>query len=652
MKKLLLLSFVLSLSLGSFAQNKVAPAPKLKVVLTPEQLKNGAVKRLDVNETGSVPINGNVSRNLVRPSHVAPAYKMGGVSFTTIGATHYDLQTNEAISNRLLVNSDGTISAAWTTAPAPDASQGYPDRGTGYNYFDGTNWVVPAGAPTPRIEGYRTGFTNIVVTASGKELAITHSSTSTSLNTSYRPAKGTGTWTDDSTLLGSPPNLDTWAKAIAGGALGENVYVIVNGSGVGTASAPAPTVAGQAGPLFYARSTDGGATFPTYHAIIPGLDSSFYNGFGGDDYSIDAAGDTVAIVIGDWGTDLILMKSTDGGVTFTKTIVEPTLVPQPYNPYTTPFPDLNLDGVPDTLQVPAGDAHVMIDNNGMCHVFYTKVLALNDQGAGFSYFPNALDGLLYWNESFGSNPPVLIAETPDYNANGTLDLGSGGTNGAGNYRGSLMEKPSSGIDANGTLYVAFQTANETTDTTVFATTHKHVYMIGSTDNGVTWTLPVDIMKDVLGGEFMEGVFACVAKNVGTCVSVIYQQDEAPGHALATANSEEHLNNQGPSDIVYGCVPVAEALGISTPATIPGVSVTCAPNPAADHTVITISADRSINVDLSIVNTLGQVMYTQESQKFGAGQHNLTINTSVYPAGVYFYTVSYGNQKITNKLVVK
>jgi hypothetical protein len=57
---------------------------------------------------------------------------------TVIGTSTYDLQSNACVQNRILVHDDGTISAGWTMSQQYNTS--YPDRGTGYNFFDGTTW--------------------------------------------------------------------------------------------------------------------------------------------------------------------------------------------------------------------------------------------------------------------------------------------------------------------------------------------------------------------------------------------------------------------------------------------------------------------------------------------------------------------------------
>ena len=69
-----------------------------------------------------------------------------------IATTYYDQQTNASTQNRIYYFDDGTIGATLTWGMEPSS---YPDRGTGYNYFDGTSWLA---FPTERIESMRTGW--------------------------------------------------------------------------------------------------------------------------------------------------------------------------------------------------------------------------------------------------------------------------------------------------------------------------------------------------------------------------------------------------------------------------------------------------------------------------------------------------------------
>lgn len=575
MKKTLLFIVIISaFSLTASAQNRLTKAINLFEKGYGKNVK--AVLITPIDNKKIVPLSTNNLSAVGKVNHTGSGSKITSVTDDFIGATYYDLQTNGSIGNRFLRNSGGTMSAVWTGSCGNQAI----DRGTSYNYWDGTQWTNPA--PTLNcgiIETVRTGYTNIVVTSSGHEMAIAHSSAQTGLNQCYRAATGTGSWTD-LTPMGTGNN-DTWARAIAGGVNGNSVHVICQGTG-----ATAIPINGQDGPLYYFRSIDGGVTFPVAHQVLPGLDSANTYGFGGDSYSIDSRGDVIAIAVGGFTTNMYLLKSIDNGNTWTNTVVFQSPIPQPYDG-TTPFPDLNGDGMSDTLELPSGDVHVMIDNNNLCHLWWSTALCVND-GTGTGYYPNMLDGLYYWNENMGSGPGYIIAHAPDLDGDGKITIptsGMGGGNGMGNYRGSVTQMPSSGIDAAGNLYVSYQTFNETTDTTIYNTGYKQIYIIKSTDGGVTWTNPdqaYNILQDQ-DSTIEEGVFACMAKYVDNDIYILYQRDYAPGHSLSTNTTEAGWNAGVPSDIIAGHFPVS-----AIPAASCGAYFTLSPDTTIPHHWIAVN----------------------------------------------------------------
>ena len=70
-----------------------------------------------------------------------------------IGITFHDTQSIAASQNRLYCYQDGTIGATWIIGF--NFPHFVSDRGTGYNYFNGTEW----GAwPEERIESDRSGW--------------------------------------------------------------------------------------------------------------------------------------------------------------------------------------------------------------------------------------------------------------------------------------------------------------------------------------------------------------------------------------------------------------------------------------------------------------------------------------------------------------
>ncbi len=89
---------------------------------------------------------------------------------------------------------------------------------------------------------------------------------------------------------------------------------------------------GLNGALLYSRSTDSGETWDIQNQILPGMDSTEYNGFTGDCYAFAEPKDNiVAFVVGSPYNDMFLMKSNDYGQTFEKTIIWD-------NPYDTILP--------------------------------------------------------------------------------------------------------------------------------------------------------------------------------------------------------------------------------------------------------------------------------------------------------------------------
>ena len=52
--------------------------------------------------------------------------------------TTYDLQSNDFLANRMYQLKDGSVAVVTTMSRSTNES--CPERGTGYNFFDGENW--------------------------------------------------------------------------------------------------------------------------------------------------------------------------------------------------------------------------------------------------------------------------------------------------------------------------------------------------------------------------------------------------------------------------------------------------------------------------------------------------------------------------------
>ena len=212
------------------------------------------------------------------PHASAVANSKAGATETLIGTSTYDLQSNGAVQNRIVVHDDGTISAGWTMSQEYNTT--YSDRGTGYNFFDGTSWGAQ---PTARLESSRGGWPSIIALGNGGECAITHNTANSLINNTSRTNIGTGAWTENTVT----PDYLIWNRSAAGGIDGNTIHMIALTEPSGGTWTGLP-FNGVSGALLYYRSQDGGITWDITDMQLPGTDSSAQIGMSGDVYAIAA----------------------------------------------------------------------------------------------------------------------------------------------------------------------------------------------------------------------------------------------------------------------------------------------------------------------------------------------------------------------------
>src|SRR5262245_60901030 len=118
MKKITLTAFVLSWCVAVFAQSPIVHNTNLPQV-RPEQNKPVKMKYQWFTGDEKLIPNQIVTSN----AEIGKTKTVRGFTETTIGTTYYDLQTNNAVSDRLSLNPDNnTLSAVWTFSP--DATSG------------------------------------------------------------------------------------------------------------------------------------------------------------------------------------------------------------------------------------------------------------------------------------------------------------------------------------------------------------------------------------------------------------------------------------------------------------------------------------------------------------------------------------------------
>ncbi|MCX6273008.1 MAG: T9SS type A sorting domain-containing protein [Bacteroidetes bacterium] len=570
----------------------------------------------------------------VRPN---PVVKSGlSINETTIGGTYFDLQSNHSTQNRIYMFPDGTISAVWTIG---FDSISFSDRGTGINYYDGTNWGNP---PVQRIETVRTGWPSIFALGPAGEGVVTHDNGSCGgLILNVRSQKGSGAWTE--TVIPGPTGVNglVWPRAVSNGVDNNTIHVIAL---TRPTSVSGSVYQGLDGALLYNRSTDGGVTWDIANQILPGMTSAEFDYFDYDAYSLaEPKGDTLAFVTGGSLYDLFLMKSTDNGANWTKT----NIFQFPYAHF-----DESHDLIQDTLYTCDGFLSVSLDNCGKANVFFglMRVLNADTTDSLTTIFPYT-DGLAYWNEDMPAysslnydtlwNQGHLVGYLQDMNGNDTvMEFDSIGT-----YYCSLTSMPNSTIDAFGNIFVVFTSVMENLDDGV--QNYRHIWGRMSNDGGASWGPFVDLNASIIHN-YHECVFPSVSARTNLYIHIVYQFDDQPG-----MSSRWEADSYGDNTISYMKVTKTNfgTLDINNFPDVPNSVSQNYPNPFCNHSYIKIHINIACDVSMKITNMLGQEIFDKSYGFLSSGNHQIILDASTYRPGIYFYTVMIGNTTYSKKMII-
>lgn len=614
--------------------------------LAPSQIISGT-KEAFIND--NIIMSGDEALNLLmtHPNPTTSSQKLSAVlGEVQIGLTTYDLQTNAAVMDRIIHHNDGTISAAWTMSQAWQDT--YTDRGTGYNFYDGSSWGF---MPTARLETSRCGWPTILATSSGKEMAIAHNTTNSYVQMTHRGVVGSGGWQEQ--IVSSQDSLGVyrdlvWNRTALGGN-GETLHMVAVTSPSGLGGIP---YNGLDGALLYYRSQDGGTTWDIQDQQLPTLDTSMFVGFGGDSYAIKAQGNTVVIAhFGGW-EDSFILKSTDNGDTWERT----TFLDFPVDKYNADDGiDLDNDGSMDSLFSTDGSGALLIDNNGDAHVFAgnMRILDADLSDGSTSYFPGT-NGLLYWNEGMGADTGGQINNSIWESLNMDVITGADDLDGDSvlsletsipRYFLSLSSMPSAGIDANGVIYLSYSAIVETSSNGT--QNFRHVYIIKSEDGGTSWSEPVDVTPHPVWDGNEECVYASMDPDVDGTIRIVYQKDGEPGLVV---KDDDPVTGIDENEIMYLELDAASLATTINDIDNNNTTLSIFPNPATDFTRLQITADKNENVTISVTDLLGKVVYTKDKM-IHTGVNIEHINFSNLQEGIYFINTQIGVQKISKKLVI-
>lgn len=613
----------------------------------------------DYNEDGrhavQVDPNKKLSGAILESS--APKYKAQPYDFIQIGQTYYDLQTNHSVGTRIVLHDDGSISAVWTTSNDQN-NDAFPNRGSGYNFYDGSDW---GSLVSTRIENVRTGWPSIGVLGNGSEYILAHDATDGGFAFSTNGSVGGSTWNvttpvlDDETVVGVD-RAPIWNRSAA---LGDNLFVLscytISG-GNDTA-----TTAGVTTPVTFSRSTDNGQTWVQEHDLLPGYDNSLYVRGTADAYAMSAKDSVVAIVIGGYAEPVTLWKSTDYGANFTKIDVDNF-------PYTGTGQNQWFG---DTLDGNDGSMDVILDANNDAHVFWggcRYIRRVENGDTGVFFFPGTAY-IGYWRE--GMSEATTCAFALDRDGNGQLDVTSETISGltanggiptnvltAARYNSNaLLHAPSASIDANGNIYVVYSSPCEQTFSFLNAN-YRDVHIVYSEDGGDNWSTPQNITQD----DYNEHTFASAAEKADDFVHIIWQRDDIPGTNLQNNSSSASNHLVTDNAILYAAIPTSAITGDQIGQHTVGVEPIqkaakvfvvgqSYPNPTEGDAEVTIYLMNGSEIELTITDMFGKVVNSGSLGFMNAGNHVVNIDANGLSNGVYFYTLSTPDHSITKKMQV-
>jgi hypothetical protein len=552
-----------------------------------------------------------------------------------LGTTRYDMQTNKSCQNRFVVFPDGTMAGTWIYGMLETA---YNDRGTGYNYFDGSSWGTE---PSARLETVRTGWPSLCQWNGNGELIVSHNSTTT-LVINTRPVKGTGAWTQKlapATPSGAPALL--WPRAITSGTNHQNIHILAMTAPTANSGA---IYNGLDGALLYYRSTDGGTTWDINGIQLPGMTSDNYDAFSGDQYTWGTPhGDTIYFAMGGSYLDTFIMESFDNGTTWTKIPILTNASRKIPTTVTDIPPWYSSDGA----------VTCEMGKNGIIH--FASGIGGGDVQAGTKYILINRNGLIYWNTTMPMLKDSLNLDTLD--AHGQLaGFYSDGPNAGDtlktiqNYRTGITSHPQITIDGFGNMCLLWDGITWPNPEPSTGNNFRHLFARTCFHDKTTWSMDQMDLNSDISYIFMEFAFPSMASTVlNDNLEVLYQSANTPGSAIITTTLATKTCN-----IEHRTIPFSLFWNVPVQNQVSGKSYVGQnfPNPVSGTTNFNVNLEKASTLTIEVYNLTGQKVLTLDKGLVSGGAHQFAIDASQLDAGVYFYTVKINGESRTHKMIVE
>ena len=591
--------------------------------------------------------------------------------------TTYDLQSNHFCSNRMYALPNGSAAVVCTFSHEPNQTAS--DRGTGYNFYNGSEWQD---MPEERVESMRTGWPTIAPWGERGEILISH----TPCRCWTREIAGEGEWEYRGELPAYPEGYPYTSESIGWPRIttsGDNHNIIHVVADIQHQVSSSEIYHHQA----YLRSEDAENWTISYGPIAElGLGYESDGGFSAEDYALAAYGHTVAILYSGSMTNSVWMfKSTDDGLTWNARRV-----------WEDPYEGIPMDDAmyTDTLFRPMNGA-IAIDKNGVAHVALNTFEMIhteeNEPGYYTRFSGRAVDGIIYWNDT--QEGPIQDTEHPEYigtsleehfahpnphhaarlwwpivDEPGYVHMVPDSTKWIGYmpmFEGYQWENdkfrdeddyvrlfygvsghPALSCDPYGNLACAFSSpcTRRLDDNGEYY--YRSIYVsYRNVDNGYWDQLIDDLNDEEINFMFLysENLFTLSATNTYTPGEFWFgfQSDDQLG--VYWGNGASQINA---SENTIHAIKLSQPLGIEDNHEAQDVVYGLYPNPATDYVVVKSSQD--VEANISIVNLVGQTV-KQFSKSLKMGENTIGIDLK---SGIYFCTISANGYNKTIKFVVK
>lgn len=661
MKKVLFVALALAVGMTGFAQK----FDKTAKSITATAQKPSAVKVSESTQAQGIQFN--------MPEHMVNANRnLDDFEEFQAMTTNYDLQSNSALGNRIAVWPDGTASVVATWDYSGNTS--YPDRGAGYNFYDGSSFGEE---PSARQEPIKSGWPSITACGDG-EILVSHA---TGTNVYYRPTKGEGDWT-----LVTNIEEGQWPRVAASGPNDQYVHIVMGSQeqidGV------------YHNHIWYARSTDGGQTwgqateFPA-DLLDNSMDGMYRNQLGADDYVMATNGNNVAILLGSYTTELFYLISHDNGATWEKQVVLPWAEEGIHAHEYDDYPE----GV-ETAMISSDNSHsIAIDNNGTVHVAFGLFRWRQTDVDHYTYWPAYNYGIVYWNSNYtneqgGHEIPLIgqwsgdagcewgdtLSYSYDIYRIDTLCAVDGHNNlhyfgyipEEGSYENvigatwhyrtlGLATMPGISVDDKGNIAIIYSVWSKERVCVGTEFSYRSAYVTVRDYTGEWFDDAINLSEDFIHSYDEAYSITASPKAYDGSFWMMYSADDAQGLYLDKNDNYPDSNGGQLTDnyiYVVKVTPAMEGWGVEEAEAVnPMTAVTVYPNPVVDKLNIRVNASQASTMSINVYNIMGQKVM-EDNANIITGDNCTTLNTSSLSSGIYFVTVKANGFENTLKFIVK